>query len=117
MIWGGIGSGFLIIAVSVLLLRQPSEIALASGIGGVLVEMFAGTYLYLYKHASDQLSTYRLALENMQKILLANSMCEGLDTGAKQNTRIELIRLVVTSATKQDTSSSGSQKSNGISSS
>jgi len=112
LIWGGIGSGFLLGAVSVLLFRQPSEIAYASGIGGVLVEMFAGTYLYLYKHASDQLATYRLALENMQKILLANSMCEGLGTEAKQSARIDLIRLVVTSATQLDLSSSGSQKSN-----
>ncbi|MBO0794051.1 MAG: helix-turn-helix domain-containing protein [Ktedonobacteraceae bacterium] len=45
LIWGGIGSGFLLVAVSVLLFRQPTEIAYASGIGGVLVEMFAGTYL------------------------------------------------------------------------
>jgi hypothetical protein len=74
--------------------------------------MFAGTYLYLYKHASDQLATYRLALENMQKILLANSMCEGLDTESKQNARIDLIRLVVTSATHLDLPSSDLQKSN-----
>lgn len=112
LIWGGIGSGFLLVAVSVLLLRQPTEIAYASGIGGVLVEMFAGTYLYLYKHASDQLATYRLALENMQKILLANSMCEGLSTEAKQSARIDLIRLVVTSATQLDISPSDSQKPN-----
>lgn len=110
LIWGGIGSGFLLVAVSVLLFRQPTEIAYASGIGGVLVEMFAGTYLYLYKHASDQLATYRLALENTQKILLANSMCEGLDTEAKQSARIDLIRLVVTSATQLDISSRDMQK-------
>ena len=112
LIWGGIGSGFLLVAVSVLLFRQPTEIAYASGIGGILVEMFAGTYLYLYKHASDQLSLYRLALENMQKLLLANSRCEGLDTEAKQNARLDLIHLVVTSATQLDIPSSGSQKSN-----
>ena len=117
LIWGGIGSGFLLVAVSVLLFRQPTEIAYASGIGGVLVEMFAGTYLYLYKHASDQLALYRLALENMQKLLLANSMCEGLDTEAKQSARLDLIHLVVTSATQLDMSSSGSQKSNSSASS
>ncbi len=110
LIWGGIGSGFLLGAITVLLFRQPTEIAYASGIGGVLVEMFAGTYLYLYKHASDQLATYRLALEKMQKILLANSMCEGLDTEAKQSARIDLIRSVVTSATQLDISSPGTQK-------
>ena len=112
LIWGRIGSGFLLVAVSVLLFRQPTEIAYASGIGGVLVEMFTGTYLYLYKHASDQLATYRLALENLQKLLLANSMCEGLGTEAKQNARIDLIHLIATSATQPDLPSSGSQKSN-----
>jgi transcriptional regulator with XRE-family HTH domain len=112
LIWGGIGSGFLLGAITVLLFRQPTEIAYASGIGDVLVEMFAGTYLYLYKHASDQLATYRPALENMQKILLANSMCEGLDTEAKQSARIDLIRSVGTSATQLDIPSSNSQKLN-----
>jgi len=34
-------------------------VALASGIGGAIVEVFAGTYLYLYKHASDQLAAFR----------------------------------------------------------
>ncbi len=34
LIWGGIGLGFLIGAISFLLLRQPTEVAIASGIGG-----------------------------------------------------------------------------------
>ena len=52
------------------------------------------------------------SLENMQKILLANSMYEGLGTEAKQSARIDLIRLVVTSATQPDISSSNPQKTN-----
>ncbi len=74
--------------------------------------MCVGIYLYIYKHKSYQLATYRLALENMQKILLANSMCEGFDTESKQNTRIDLVHLVFTSATQLDLSSSDLQKSN-----
>src|SRR5438876_7478679 len=31
LIWGGIGLGFLIVSVSVLLFQQPTEVALASG--------------------------------------------------------------------------------------
>ncbi len=98
LIWGGIGLGFLIAAISFLLLRQPTEVAVASGIGGAIVEVFAGTYLYLYKHASDQLAAFRASLESTQRLLLANSMCEKLEGEVEQETRAELIRLMVNSA-------------------
>jgi hypothetical protein len=98
LIWGGIGFGFLIVAVSMLLLGKPTNVAFASGIAGALVEVFAGTYLYLYKHASDQLASFRASLESTQRVLLANSMCEKLEGEREQITRAELIHLVVSSA-------------------
>jgi hypothetical protein len=98
LIWGGIGLVFLIAAVSFLLIREPTEVALASGIGGAIVEVFAGTYLYLYKHASDQLAAFRASLESTQRLLLANSMCEKLEGEVEQTMRSELIRLMVQSA-------------------
>ncbi len=98
LIWGGIGLGFLIAAISFLLFRQPTDVAIASGIGGAIVEVFAGTYLYLYKHASDQLAAFRVGLESTQWLLLANSMCEKLEGEVEQTTRAELIRLMVNSA-------------------
>jgi transcriptional regulator with XRE-family HTH domain len=105
LIWGGIGLVFFVIAVIVLLFRQPAEVAYVSGIGGAIVEVFAGTYLYLYKHASDQLGRFRFALDNTQRILLANSMCESLEKAEMQSMRAELIRLIVNSATKTELSS------------
>lgn len=99
LIWGGIGLAFLTAAVSFLLIRQPTEIAIASGIGGALVQVFAGTYLFLYKHASDQLAAFRTSLESTQRLLLANSMCEKLEGEIEQKTRAELILLMVQSAT------------------
>lgn len=99
LIWGGIGLVFFIAAVSFLIIRQPSEVAFASGIGGTIVEIFAGTYLYLYKHASDQLAAFRTSLESTQRLLLANSMCEKLKGDVEQKTRAELISLIVQSAT------------------
>ncbi len=98
LIWGGIGLLFLIAAVSFLLIREPTEVALASGIGGAIVEVFAATYLYLYKHASDQLAAFRASLESTQHLLLGNSMCEKLEGEIEQTTRSELIRLMVQSA-------------------
>jgi hypothetical protein len=98
LIWGGIGLVFFIAAVSFLLLHQSNEVALASGLGGAVVEVLAGTFLYLYKHASDQLAAFRSSLEGTQRLLLANSMCERLEGEIEQTTRAELIRLVVGSA-------------------
>ncbi len=109
LIWGGIGLGFLIAAISFLLLRQPTEVAIASGIGGAIVEVFAGTYLYLYKHASDQLAAFRASLESTQRLLLANSMCEKLEGEVEQTTRAELIRLMVNSAVQLTTVSKDKQ--------
>jgi hypothetical protein len=91
LIWGGIGLAFLIVTVGVLLFRQPTEVAVASGIAGAFVEVFAGTYLYLYKHASDQLAGFRVSLESTQRLLLANSMCEGLEGEARETARAKLI--------------------------
>src|SRR5260370_30704765 len=105
LIWGGVGLVFLIAAVGFLLFRQPTEVAFASGIGGAFMEVFAGTYLYLYKHASDQLAAFRVSLESTQRLLLANSMCEKLEGEVEQTTRAELIRLMVNSAVQLATGS------------
>ncbi len=98
LVWGGLGFGFLLVAVSVLLFGKPTKGALASGIAGALVEVFAGTYLYLYKYASDQLAAFRTSLESTQRLLLANSMCEKLEGELEQTRRAELIGLMVRSA-------------------
>jgi Na+/proline symporter len=110
LIWGGIGLGFLIAAIGFLLWRQPTEVAIASGIGGAIVEVFAGTYLYLYKHASDQLAAFRASLESTQRLLLANSMCEKLEGEVEQTTRAELIRLMVNSAVQLQGVSTGKKE-------
>ncbi len=67
------------------------------------MEVFAGTYLYLYKHASDQLAAFRVSLESTQRLLLANSMCEKLEGEIEQKTRAELIQLMVDSAVQLTT--------------
>ncbi len=103
LIWGGVGLCFLIASVTFLLFRQSVEVAYASGIGGAFMEVFAGTYLYLYKHASDQLAAFRVSLESTQRLLLANSMCEKLEGEIEQKTRAELIQLMVDSAVQLTT--------------
>jgi hypothetical protein len=97
LVWGGIGFAFLVVAVSVLLFRQPSEVAWVSVLAGAIIEVFAGTYLVLYKNTSDQLAAFRVSLEETQLLLLANSMCERLEGELEQTTRAEIIRQIVSS--------------------
>lgn len=110
LIWGGIGLTFLIAAVSFLLFHQATEVALASGIGGAIVEVFAATYLYLYKHASDQLAAFRSSLEDTQRLLLVNSMCEKLEGEIEQRTRADLIQSMVNSVVNNPTTYSSPDK-------
>lgn len=110
LICSGIALLFLIGAITVLLFRQPAEIAIASGIGGAIVEAFAGTLLYLYRKASDQLATYRMGLESTQQLLLANSMCEQLEGDVKHQARIELVQLMGRSAVEMRLLSVSSEK-------
>ncbi len=98
LIWGGIGLSFLIAAVCFLLLRQPTEVSFTSTIGGAIIEVFAGSYLYLYRRASDQLAAFRFSLEKTQQFLLANSMCESLEGDLAQTTRAELIQAMINMA-------------------
>lgn len=98
LIWGGIGFAFLLAAVAFVLFRQPSLVATISVISGAIVEIIAAVYLYLYKHASDQLAAFRTSLEGTQRLLLANSMCEKLTGEKEQTTRSELIHMMAESA-------------------
>lgn len=98
LIWCGFGLGFFLIAVCIILFQQSPEISIISAISGAIIEISASTYLLLHRRASDQLSTFRSSLESTQWILLANSMCENLEGEAKQNTRAEIIRMIVDGA-------------------
>lgn len=108
LIFSGIALIFGLLAISVLLLRQPTEVAYASGIGGTFTTLIAGTYLRIYKQATSQLDAFRLSLDGMQSLLLANSICESFDTDTKQKMRIELIRHIfhVTEKTPQSNKAS-----------
>jgi hypothetical protein len=97
LIWGGIGLVFLMAAVGFVLFRQPTNIAVFSGIGGAIGEAIAATYLYIYRHASDQLASFQVSLESNQRILTANSLCENMPDDLKQKTRAELVQKIAAS--------------------
>jgi hypothetical protein len=75
--WALVGSGvwviFLFAAVAKAL---PIEIAFLSG---AILEIIAGIVFVLYGKTIPQLSSLHRRLEDLQRYLLANSLCEALD--------------------------------------
>jgi len=101
VLWGGVGGAFLLLAVVILLLRQPFEIGLVCGVSGLLLQGCAGIYLSLYKDASQRIVAFRSYIEKTQRLLLANSMCEQLEGEMKQTSRAEMIQHIVEAAVSE----------------
>ena len=88
--WALVGSGVgLIFFVAALVHALPTEIAFLSG---AVIEIVAGIGFALYGKATAQLSNFHRRLEELQRYLLANSLCEALDGDARNKARAALIQ-------------------------
>jgi hypothetical protein len=100
LIWAGVGAIFIISAVTLVIVLQPTIatsviIALLGGTGGVGSSAIAYATLQLYKQASDQAAACHIRLDRASDFVLANSACEGLEGSEKQQIRSEIIRKLV----------------------
>jgi hypothetical protein len=88
--WALVGSGVgLIFFVAALAHALPTEIAFLSG---AIVEIIAGIVFVLYGKTTAQLSSFHRRLEDLQRYLLANSLCEALDGDERNKARAALIQ-------------------------
>jgi uncharacterized protein YjbI with pentapeptide repeats len=96
-----VGLLFFIVAVSILIIRQPTNIAAStiSVISGALVEVISGINFYLYGRASNQLGTFHIRLDKTQNFLLADAVCESLEGTTKQTTRAKLVGTIANAYT------------------
>ena len=92
LIAAGVGSLFFLCAIGFVLIAQLQNAALISLISGALVQVISGINFYLYGKTSAQLSSFHNRLEQTQRFLLANSVCEGLTDEFKQQARSKLIQ-------------------------
>jgi hypothetical protein len=103
-----IGLGFFLAAVAFLLLQQPQNLATVSLISGALIEIISGINFYLYGKTSAQLAEFQTRLDQTQRFLLANSVCEGLEGDYKQQTRAQLVGEIASASRRlSDQSHSG----------
>lgn len=91
-----IGLAFFVGAIGFLLNTQTSNVAIISVIGGVIVEVISGINFVLYGKTTNQLAYFHQRLDQTQRFLLANSICESLPGVAKQKTRSKLVAVIAT---------------------
>jgi hypothetical protein len=89
-----VGLGFFLFAVVWLLVSRVQDVALASVVGGAIVEVVSGIVFYLYGKTSNQLAEFQSQLDRTQRFLLANSVCSAIEGEAKDKTRAELVRAI-----------------------
>jgi hypothetical protein len=90
LIFAGAGLVFFIVAV-VFPLPNGLVVSIAPLIAGAVVEVISGIGFYLYGKTSSQLSAFHHSLDILQRYLLANSICESLDSEARSVARSALI--------------------------
>jgi hypothetical protein len=95
IIAAGTGLIFFLGAVIFTLVQGTQNIAVVSLISGSLIEVISAINFYLYGKTSSQLADFQNRLDTTQRILLANSMCEGLEGEIKHQTRSEIIKTIL----------------------
>lgn len=94
LIISGIGFFFFLTSVIFVLNRQPRDRTLIPLVSGAIIEVVAGINFYLYGQATKQLAIFQNKLDQMQRFLLANSICESLEGDSKQAARTKLVETV-----------------------
>jgi hypothetical protein len=94
LVAAGIGLVLFLAAIVFLLTTQIESIGIISVVGGGIVEVIAGINFMLYGKTTDQLADFHERLDQTQRFLLANSICESLEGNAKQQARAELIHVI-----------------------
>jgi TRADD-N domain-containing protein len=102
---GAVGLAFFLAAVGFVLARNENDAAIISAISGAIVQAIAGLNFWLYGRTAQQLDTFHVRLEQTQRFLIANSLCESLTDDHRDGARLELIRTIATHTAAQTTTS------------
>lgn len=96
----GVGFGFFIVTVVLILTMQPNLSMWMTGIGGVLVEVLTGLFYNIYKRTNSQLTEYRQHLILNRGYQLGDSICDKLK-GELQRTLAGLVYTIANSKQEQ----------------
>lgn len=96
-------------AIVFLLFEESTQVASVGAIGGAIVEAIAGLNFYLYGKTTKQLTGHRLGLDEMQRILLANSIIPDMDPEKQDEERAKLVS-ALTKKYRDDSRREGADK-------
>jgi hypothetical protein len=94
LIAAGIGLLFFLGAVGTIVVAKLQPVATVSIISGALIEVIAGINFYLYGRTTTQLAMFHRRLDQTQRFLLANSVCEGIEGEEGQKARASLVQTI-----------------------
>jgi Cyanobacterial TRADD-N associated 2-Transmembrane domain len=97
----GVGLAFFIAALGIGLVKNRLDVAIISSISGAVVEVISGLNFWLFGRTAAQLDLFHVRLEQTQRFVLANSVCENLSGEVRDATRSELVRLIGNSTCQQ----------------
>ena len=93
LVGAGMGLLFFMGAAGVALHEAANTVAVVVPVvSGAVVEVVAGIVFILYGRTTVQLGEFHKRLERLQRYLLANSICEGLEVADRSKIRGELVR-------------------------
>ena len=96
IIAGAIGFAFFLAAVAFVLAQDEPDAAIISAISGGIAQAIAGLNFWLYGRTAQQLDAFHIRLEQTQRFLLANSVCENLESAERDAARANLVTLIAT---------------------
>jgi TRADD-N domain-containing protein len=94
LIAAGVGLLFFLGAVAFVLIVNLQSVATVSITSGALIEVISGINFYLYGRTTTQLATFHRRLDQTQRFLLANSVCESLEGEERQKARVSLVHTI-----------------------
>jgi len=96
LVAAGVGLLFFIVAIGLSVVKGPTyqNVTFISAIGGVLTEFISAINFVLYGKTANQMAEFQYRLDQTQRFLLANSICEGLEGSTKQEARFYLVKVI-----------------------
>jgi hypothetical protein len=93
---GAVGAAFFFWAVYKSMGNSTSSAALAV-IGGAIVQTISGIQFFIYTRAARQFASFHICLERMNRLLLADTICEKVkNETARETARLQLIQSIAT---------------------
>ncbi len=87
--------------VFLLITRSPIIVPIFTGVSGVIAQFIAALQFFLFGETRKQLAYFHHQLNQTQRFLLANSVCESLEGEAKQVARTELVKVIASLESNQ----------------